>query len=145
LTSKEKKDLGNKITNEFLENIGLTKNGKLTIPLFETFLTTLIRQASLTLSYDPGQNEITKGEENLTEKLSPSEFRLLRFLLENKGRICEKDEIIQNVWKDSKSQEGVTDQAFDQIIYRLRKKIEDDPNNPQFIHTIKGRGYKIVT
>ena len=41
-----------------------------------------------------------------------------------------------------KTTEGVTDQALDQLIFRLRKKIEDDPNNPEFIQTIKGRGLK---
>ena len=142
LTSEQKKDL-TRSTNEFLEKIGLTKNGKITIPLFEAYLKTLTPQISQTLSYDLARNEITKGDENLTEKLSPSEFRLLKFLLVNRGRVCEKDEIIENVWRDSKTQEGVTDQALDQIIYRLRKKIEDDPNNPKFIQTVKGRGYKI--
>jgi hypothetical protein len=143
LTPQERKDIKTDNKNEFLEKLGLTKNGRLTIPLFDSFIKTLTPQTAQKLILNQEKNEIFKGDQNLTELLSPQEFRLLRFLLQNAGRVCEKDEIIVNVWKDMKTQEGVTDQALDQIIYRLRKKIEDDPNNPRFIQTIKGRGYKI--
>lgn len=143
LLPQEVRDLKAEIKNEFLENVGLAKNGKCIIPLFITYLNSLPQSAEK-LSYDSEKNEITKGGENLSDKLTPSEFRLLRFLITNSGKVCEKDEIIENVWKDSKTKEGVTDQALDQIIYRLRKKIEDDPENPQFLQTIKGRGYKLT-
>jgi DNA-binding response OmpR family regulator len=79
----------------------------------------------------------------ISDKLSPSEFKLLKYLIENKERLCTKDEIINSVWTDQKTQEGVTDQALDQIFYRLRKKIEKDPTSPHYIHTIKGKGYKL--
>ncbi len=144
LLPEERIDIKEGQVNESLEKIGLTKNGKITIPLFESYLTTftLSEGEGQKLAYDPERNEIKKGEESLTEKLTPSEFKLLRFLMTNTDRVCEKNEIIENVWKDSKTQAGVTDQALDQIVYRLRKKIEDDPNKPRFIQTIKGRGYK---
>lgn len=127
----------------YLENVQLLKNGYLTIPLFEEF----VRQfpdatKNEALAFDSATNEIKKGDEDITERLSPSEFRLLRYLIIHQGKIIEKDDIIQAVWKDSQTQEGVTDQALDQIIYRLRKKVEDDPNNPAHIQTIKGRGVK---
>lgn len=127
---------------KYLENVGLVKNGIITIPLLTDFIKTLPKQTSENITFDHGKNEIYKGKTPLSEKLSASEFRLLKFLVSNPDRVCEKEEIIQSVWKDSKTQEGVTDQALDQIIYRLRKKIEDDPNNPSHIHTIKGRGIR---
>ncbi len=142
LNPEEQKDIRERTEDEFLEKIGLFKNGGVAIPLFESYLKTLALPTSQKLVYDAQRNEITKGEESLTDKLTPSEFRLLRFLMTSSDRVAEKDEIINAVWKDSKTQEGVSDQALDQIIYRLRKKVEDDPNNPHFIHTIKGRGYK---
>ncbi len=144
LTPGERQDIKRGDKNEFLEKLGLTKDGKITIPLLESYINTLKPQVAEKLSYDVSRNEILKGDQNLTELLSPQEFRLARYLLQNQGRVCEKDEIIQAVWKDSKTQEGVTDQALDQIIYRLRKKIEEDPNSPRFIQTIKGRGYKLT-
>ena len=144
LTPGERQDIKRGDKNEFLEKLGLTKDCKITIPLLESYINTLKPQVAEKLSYDVSRNEILKGDQNLTELLSPQEFRLARYLLQNQGRVCEKDEIIQAVWKDSKTQEGVTDQALDQIIYRLRKKIEEDPNSPRFIQTIKGRGYKLT-
>jgi DNA-binding winged helix-turn-helix (wHTH) protein len=58
-------------------------------------------------------------------------------MLENKGRVLEKDEIINAVWKEAKTTMGVTDQALDQLIFRLRKKVEDDPNNPQYFRQLR--------
>ncbi len=78
----------------------------------------------------------------ISDLLSKQEFRLLRFFVENPGRIIGREEIINAVWEDLQSKEGVTDQALDQLIFRLRKKIEENPNNPVHIQTIKGRGLK---
>lgn len=146
LTPEEKHDIKKGEKNEFLEKIGLRKNGKITIPLFKECLGSfaLNEVKGQKLSYNQERNEIIKGDQNLTEKLSPQEFRLLKFLLQNQNRVCEKDEIIEAVWSDTKTREGVTDQALDQIVYRLRKKLEDDPNNPRLLQTIKGRGYKLT-
>ncbi len=144
LTPAEKKSLvaNQLVANSYLDNVGLLKDNKLTIPLFENFISTIKQSSHETISHNPSTNEITKGETSISEQLSSSEFKLLKFLIENKDKICEKEEIINNVWKDSKTQQGVTDQALDQIVYRLRKKIEEDPNNPIHIQTIKGRGLK---
>lgn len=128
---------------KYLEKTGLLLNGIIQIPLLLTYLKALPQEKNI-LSYNAESNEILKGAEKITDKFSPSEFRLLRYLLLNNEKICEKEEIINAVWKDSATQEGVTDQALDQIIYRLRKKVEDDPNNPTHIQTIKGRGYKLT-
>ena len=150
LTPHEKsllQNLGNanEATDElkYLNLIGLIKNNAIAIPLLEEFMKQQELGTDETLTFDEERNEISKGNTEITDQLTPSEFRLLKYLIINKGKVCEKEELINNVWKDSKTQEGVTDQALDQIIYRLRKKIEADPNNPQFITTIKGRGIKL--
>jgi len=70
--------------------------------------------------------------------------KLLRFLIENQGKVLDKEAIINAVWKEAKTTLGVTDQALDQLIFRLRKKIEENPNNPTHIQTIKGRGFKFT-
>lgn len=142
LTPSEQKNIKNKTQNEFFEEIELTKNNRLLIPLFESYIESLPKDSMEKIIYNKDRNEIFKGETQITDSLSSSEFKLLRFLIENEDRICEKEEIINAVWKDSKTQEGVTDQALDQIVYRLRRKIEEDPNNPVHIQTIKGRGLK---
>lgn len=144
LAPSEQDDLLKNEKNEFLEKINLCENGKITIPLFAKFLSTVSASSveSPKITFNPERNDILENGISIAGKLTPYEFRLLRFLISNKDRVCEKDEIIENVWKDTKTREGVTDQALDQIIYRLRKKIESDPNNPKFVQTIKGRGYK---
>jgi DNA-binding winged helix-turn-helix (wHTH) protein len=137
-----KDDLENLGSDSYLELSNLVKNKKIQIPLLENFLTSFPQTLNEQIIYIPESNEIKMGEESFTEKLSPSEFKLLKYLIQNKDKVCEKEEIINAVWNDSKTLEGVTDQALDQIVYRLRRKIEEDPNNPSRIQTIKGRGYR---
>lgn len=132
-------------TKNFFTNLGLVKDGKLAIAIFEEFVKYRIKHLTLEkIIYKEETNDILKGEIVLTDKLTSYEFRLLRFLLQNSGRILERDEIINNVWKNEKSTAGVTDEALDQLIFRLRKKIEDDPNNPVYLQTIKGRGFRFI-
>lgn len=128
---------------QFLVHVGLITNTELTIPIFQDFVAS-IKEEKEQFVYDEERNEITKGDANLSDQLTPSEFRLLRHLLINKGTTCEKESLINAIWKDTQTQEGVTDQALDQIVYRLRKKIEKDPNSPQYILTIKGKGIKFA-
>lgn len=133
--------------HEFLEKVGLLKDGKIAIRLFALFVHHILTSnatAAAPIVYHPETNTITKGGQTISEQLTVSEFRLLRFLLENKNRIVEKEEIIQAVWKEAKTTAGVTDQALDQLLFRLRKKIENDPNNPVYIQTVKGRGLKFA-
>lgn len=128
---------------QFLMLIGIIRDGKITIPLFSAYLSDL-KVDNEKLSYDEQRNEILKGDTEITDNFTPSEFRLLRHLLINEGKVVEKDDLIAAVWKDTVTREGVTDQALDQLIYRLRKKIEEDPNNPKHIETVKGRGVKYI-
>lgn len=126
------------LTNGYL----ISENGP-TIPIFTSYIKSVPVENTEKLIFDEDKNEIILGEFPISDRLSPLEFKLLKYLINNKERLCNKDEIISNVWGDQKSFEGVTDQALDQIFYRLRKKIENDPANPHYIHTIKGKGYKL--
>lgn len=134
-----------KIENKYLEDVGLIKEGLITISLLSDYIKergSVLKQTEEFQINESG--EIIKGELVLSDKLTSLEYRLLKFMLENKERILEKEEIINAVWKEAKTTLGVTDQALDQLIFRLRKKIEDDPNNPVHIQTIKGRGFKFA-
>jgi len=118
----------------YLQNVGLIKNNKITIPLFAQFVKQFSK-ASTHITFDPN---------TLSDSLTSSEFKLLKFLFQNNNRIIEREEVINAVWVDTKSNAGVTDQALDQLIFRLRKKIEDDPNKPAHLQTVKGRGFKFT-
>lgn len=136
----------------YLEYVGLANNGKITIPAFKEFIekeiltsTALKNNQDAQVILDESSNEIKKGEVLISDRLTSSEFKLLKFLLKNEGKILEKEEIINAVWGEQKTTLGVTDQALDQLIFRLRKKIENNPNQPRHILTIKGRGFKIIS
>ncbi len=77
--------------------------------------------------------------------LSTKEFEVLRFLVSNAGRVYTPHEIYHAVWKQEYG--DVTSVAV--YIQRLRKKLEQDPSNPEFIITVRGKGYlcnkKMVT
>lgn len=127
----------------YLTKTFLLNEEGITIPLFAKYIATVPIESTEKITYNEEKNKIMLGDVEISERLSPSEFRLTKYLVQNKEKICSKDEIITSVWGDQKSYEGVTDQALDQIFYRLRKKIEKDPQNPHYIHTVKGKGYKL--
>jgi len=72
-------------------------------------------------------------------KLSPKEFKLLEYFLKRQGRALTRDEILNTVWGYSTF---VTSRSVDRFITTLRNKIEPDPHNPTFIHTLREIGYK---
>lgn len=73
--------------------------------------------------------------------LSPTELKLLFFLSRNPGRVYSRNQIIDHVWGD---ETFITDRAVDVHIRRLRSQIEKDMDNPRFILTVRGFGYKFV-
>jgi two-component system response regulator VanR len=73
--------------------------------------------------------------------LTPTEFSILRILLENKGNVVSAEELFHSIWKDeyySKANNTITVH-----IRHLREKLNDTLDNPKFIKTIWGVGYKI--
>lgn len=143
LTVEEQKNIITEpVENEFLEKIGLVKNGKVSIPLFKEYAEKKTREHEDKIVYLDKTNQIALGQTVLSDNLTSSEFKLLKLFLENPEKITERDEIVKAVWSDFTSTEGVTDQALDQLVSRLRKKIEENPKEPKRILTIKGRGFK---
>jgi len=70
-------------------------------------------------------------------KLKTLEFKLLSYLVKNKNRVISKDEIFRKVWEDSIT----SDNTLNVHVRHLREKIEENPNEPQYIKTIWGTGY----
>ena len=73
--------------------------------------------------------------------LSPTELKLLFFLSRNPGRVYSRDQILNNVWGDDTF---ITDRAVDVHVRRLRSQVEKDIENPRYILTVRGFGYKFV-
>jgi two-component system alkaline phosphatase synthesis response regulator PhoP len=73
--------------------------------------------------------------------LSPTELKLLFFLSRNQGRVYSRNQILDHVWGDDTF---ITDRAVDVHIRRLRSQIEKDMENPNYIMTVRGFGYKFA-
>ena len=71
--------------------------------------------------------------------LTLMEMKLLRFLMENRGRPVSRKEILEDVWG---LQHDTDTRAIDNFIVRLRRYLEDEPNNPQILLTVRGVGYR---
>ena len=73
--------------------------------------------------------------------LSPTELKLLFFFSQNPGRVYTRNQILDQVWNDNTF---VTPRTVDVHIRRLRSQIEKDMENPQYILTVRGFGYKFA-
>jgi two-component system alkaline phosphatase synthesis response regulator PhoP len=71
--------------------------------------------------------------------LASKELQLLRYLVDNRGRVVPREELLQNVWEYSSD---VSSRTIDVHVAWLRQKLEDNPQNPKHIHTIRGKGYR---
>jgi len=76
-------------------------------------------------------------------ELSAKEFALLVYLHERRGQVCSKDDIGNAVWPED--QGIVYDYQIENLVRRLRSKLESSPANPQLLLTMRGLGYKLVT
>ena len=72
--------------------------------------------------------------------LSAKEFRILLYLVERRGRIFSRDQLLDAVWKD---EAFVEPRTVDVHIRRLRTQIEDDPSAPVYVKTRRGIGYYV--
>ena len=81
------------------------------------------------------------GKNGRTTPLGERESRLLRYLIERKGTVLSRDELLQDVWGYKSIP---LTRTVDVHIAWLRQKIEDDPKNPQYIVTVHGQGYRFA-
>jgi DNA-binding response OmpR family regulator len=72
--------------------------------------------------------------------LTATEFRLLEFLMTRPGVVFSRDQLLNAVWGQDRA---ITDRAVDVYVLRLRQKIEQDPANPELIHSVRGFGYTL--
>ena len=73
--------------------------------------------------------------------LSALEYRLLLIFINNRGTVLSRSKLLEEIWDIAG--EFVNDNTLTVYIKRLREKIEDDPQNPSFIKTVRGIGYKV--
>ena len=94
----------------------------------------VVRIGSLVINKDT----FSVSRKNKPVDLSATEFRLLLYLAERKGRVFSREQLLGSVWKD---EAVVEPRTVDVHIRRLRSQIEEDPSEPDVIKTKRGIGY----
>lgn len=97
----------------------------------------IIRIGDIELNETKG---IVKKNKNEIE-LTALEYKILVMLFENKGRVISREQILANIWDENEN--FVNDNTLTVYIKRLRAKIENNPDKPEIIKTIRRLGYKI--
>jgi two-component system phosphate regulon response regulator PhoB len=91
-----------------------------------------------------GDIEIDSGGMTLTVRgtltqTTATEFRLLEYLARHPGRVFTRDQLLDAVWRDT---HYVTPRSVDVYVRRIREKIEADPEEPRYLKTVRGAGYR---
>jgi hypothetical protein len=98
-------------------------------------------ESTLWVDIDSGE-VVVNGK--AVETLTNLEYRLMLLLFQNADKIVDKYEIVTNVWGNGYIDE-VDDARIEKLVSRLRQKVEPEHGNPQFLTTVRGRGYRLVT
>jgi len=75
-------------------------------------------------------------------ELTPLQFHILKLLIRNKGEVISRDELLDEIW--GRDNVWISHRTIDSHIANIRKKIEDAPDKPKHILSIRGVGYKFV-
>ena len=89
------------------------------------------------LRLDPARREVTRDGEPL--ELSRKEFELLHLLMRNAGSVVTRDRLIDEVWDPNWF--GST-KTLDVHVSGIRRKLDDDPAHPRYLHTVRGVGFR---
>ncbi len=88
------------------------------------------------LRVDFAQHRVFRGEAEI--RLSRMEYRLLALLMRNLGKVVPQDQLVHQVWGSSYNADF---EGLRVYIYRLRQKLERDPDRPEYVQTFPGVGY----
>jgi two-component system OmpR family response regulator len=84
--------------------------------------------------------EATVGDQEI--QLSPLEMNLLRYFIDNEGRVISRTELVERVWRQPYIE---TTRTVDNFVMRLRKYFEVDPSDPQHFLSVRGVGYRFLS
>jgi DNA-binding response OmpR family regulator len=96
----------------------------------------ILRHADLTI--DPARHEVRRGDTPID--LTRVEFKLLSAILAADGRVLSRDQLLDAVYGHESTE--VLDRTIDVHIRRLRDKLDDDPDAPRYVQTVRGVGYR---
>ncbi|HSP69221.1 MAG TPA: response regulator transcription factor [Bryobacteraceae bacterium] len=88
---------------------------------------------------DFASGQVQKNGEPVT--MAAKELQLLRYLVDHRETVVSREELLQNVWE---YQSEVSSRTIDVHVAWLRQKLEDNPQSPRHIHTVRGVGYRFT-
>jgi len=94
------------------------------------------------LRIEQAARRVWVGGQELAPPLSPAQYRLLELLFEHEGELISREAIVEAVWSDEEAM-GVTEQAIDALVYRLRDRLADVDPNHDYIVTVRGHGFRL--
>jgi DNA-binding response OmpR family regulator len=94
------------------------------------------------LLMDQRSRRVWVNQQLLLPALSAQQFKLLYFLYENEGQVLTRADLVATVWGDEQSA-GVSDQALDALVRRLRDRLAALDPSHQYIDTVRGHGIRM--
>ncbi|HRF96375.1 MAG TPA: FHA domain-containing protein [Aggregatilineales bacterium] len=95
------------------------------------------------LRLDREARRVFIGDKEIDPPLSLPQYRLLELLYISGGNVCTRDAVIETVWPDVVG-DGVSEQAIDALVRRLRDRLTEYDEETQYIHTVRGHGFRFV-
>jgi DNA-binding winged helix-turn-helix (wHTH) protein len=94
------------------------------------------------LRLDRESRRVFVRDHEVDPPLSLPQYRLLELLYDGDGRVCTRDEVISAVWPEAVG-EGVSEQAIDALVRRLRDRLNETDPDTQFVVTVRGHGFRL--
>lgn len=94
------------------------------------------------LQIDQSTRQVSLGRKILDPPLSPAQFAFLVQLISAKGAVVTREDAVAAVWPDAAG--GVTDQALDALVYRLRERLAELDAGHTYVATVRGHGFRYV-
>lgn len=109
--------------------------------------------ATVEIAFDPAQlksrltlnrdaRRVFIGQQEVVPPLSLPQYRLLQMLFDASGAVCTREEVVDTVWPEAAG-EGVSEQAIDALVRRLRDRLAEVDPNHQYVVTVRGHGFRM--
>lgn len=94
------------------------------------------------LRMDAEAHRVWVLDQEIEPPLSPAQYRLLELLYRNPDRVVSRSEVVRHVWAESE-EEGVSEQAIDALVRRLRDRLSEIDPDHGFVVTVRGHGFRL--
>jgi len=98
--------------------------------------------SGLRMMLDPETREVRIKDEIIDPPLSLPQYRLLEILFASQGGVCSRNDVVDAVWPETLG-EGVSEQAIDALVRRLRDRLAQVDSEHQYIVTVRGHGFRL--